>query len=196
MSQSPPLEASRRSDAQRNRARILDAARTVFADPPQVILSRSSGAPAHSMAEVARRAGIGRATLYRHFPERRDLLEALFANEVEAVVAAAIPLVDNPGDALVDWLHHFATFEDSKHVIVNELLEYTNESDPVFGSSRHRVLASGQPLLVAAQLAGAVREDVTLIEVLDLVLAVVRLERPPEQIRAILGVALDGLRPR
>ena len=148
------------------------------------------------MAEVARLAGVGRATLYRNFPERRDLLEALFADEVDALIAAAVPADDDPGAALLAWLRRFAAFEDSKHVIAGELLEYTTPTDPVFSSSRDRVIAAGEPLLAAAQDAGQVRDDITLVQALDLVLAVVRLDRHPDQIAAILQVALDGLRPR
>ena len=195
MSPAPRDDVPQRSDVQRNRERIVDAARAVFADDPEEGTPMSSGVPERSMAEVARRAGVGRATVYRHFPERRDLLEALFADEVDAVIAAAVPSQDHPGDALIGWLHRFATFEGSKHAIVSELLEYTSATDPVFGSSRHRVMAAGKPLLDAAQLAGVIRQDVALGEVLDLVFAVVRLDRPPAQLQLILNIALDGLRP-
>ena len=71
--------APRRADAQRNREKILAAAREAFADPAAEV----------SMAEVSRRAGVGMATLYRNFPGQRELLEALYVDEVDAVVAAA-----------------------------------------------------------------------------------------------------------
>ena len=189
-----PPRALQRSDAQRNRARIMAAARQMFTEPP--VEPSTAGAPSRdlSMAEVARRAGVGRATLYRNFPDRRDLLEALFADEVEDLIAAAAPTED-PGKALVDWLRRFAAFEDSKRVIAKELLEYTSPTDPIFGGSRQRVIAAGEPLMTAAQAAGHIRADVTLVQALDLVLAVARLDRPPDQIRTILQVALDGLRP-
>lgn len=189
-------EAAQRSDARRNRARILDAARELVA-APAADSPPGKPAPAElSMAEVARRAGVGRATLYRNFPERRDLLEALFADEVDALIAAAAPSADDAGAALLGWLHRFAAFEDSKRVIAEELLEYTSPGDPVFASSRQRVIAAGEPLLAAAQHAGHVRDDVTLVQALDLVLAVVRLDRDRDQLEAILRVALDGLRAR
>ena len=66
---------TRRADAERNRDKILAAARTAFADPEAEI----------SMAEISRRAGVGMATLYRNFPGRRELLEALYADEVNAI---------------------------------------------------------------------------------------------------------------
>lgn len=191
MNEKPP-EASPRADAQRNRARILDAARLVFAEaaagPSATTLTAE-----HSLAEVARRAGVGRATLYRNFPGRRQLLEALFADEVAAVIATAEPPAGSPGAALLDWLHRFASFEGSKRAIVQELLEHTNPQDPVFRNSRQRVLAAGEPLLIAAQQADQIRSDITLEQALDLVLAVVRLDRPPEDIQTLLAFALDGL---
>jgi AcrR family transcriptional regulator len=189
----PPLRTPRRSDAQRNRARILDAARLVFTSPAD----DAATTPERSMAEIARRAGVGRGTLYRNFPTRRDLLEALFVNDVEALIAAATPSADDPGGALLKWLHRFAAFEDSKHAIAAELLEEDDGSSrPMFSSSRQRVIAAGEPLLAAAQRAGDIRRDVTLVQALDLVLAIARLDREPDQIAMILQVALDGLRAR
>ena len=70
---------AKRADAERNRDKILAAARTAFADPGADI----------SMAEVSRRAGVGMATLYRNFPGRRELLEALYIDEVNAICKAA-----------------------------------------------------------------------------------------------------------
>jgi AcrR family transcriptional regulator len=189
-------ETSQRSDARRNRARILDAARELVAAPSPNSPADGLASAELSMAEVARRAGVGRATLYRNFPERRDLLEALFAEEVDALIAAAAPSSDDAGAALLGWLHRFAAFEDSKHAIAGELLEYTSPANPLFASSRQRVIAAGEPLLAAAQRAGHIRDDVTLVQALDLVLAVVRLDRDHDQVEAILRVALDGLRAR
>lgn len=146
------------------------------------------------MAEVARLAGVGRGTLYRNFASRRELLEALFTDEVDALIAAAARGEDNPGDALLNWLHRFAEFEDSKHAIVGELLEYTDSDNPMFDNGRQRVITAGEPLLAAAQRAGQIRRDITLVHALDLVLAVARLDREPEQLAMMLQVALDGLR--
>jgi AcrR family transcriptional regulator len=82
---------ARRADAERNRANILAAARSAFADPRTEV----------SMAEVSRRAGVGMATLYRNFPGRRELLEALYIDEVDAVCEAAETLeAETPGALL------------------------------------------------------------------------------------------------
>ncbi len=174
----------RRSDAERNRTRILDAAREVLADR----------AAEFSMATVARRAGVGMATVYRNFPGRRELLETLFAQEVDELCRAAGEVSDPPGEALFTWLRRFAMFHDNKHPIAAELLRHTDAADPVFGSSRDRVLAAGRPLLRAAQEAHEARPDLTLDQVLDLVLAATTIPGDRAYIEPILQAALAGLR--
>src|ERR1700742_413560 len=107
--------APRRADAERNREKILAAARAGFADPDADI----------SMAEISRRAGVGMATLYRNYPGRRELLEALYADEVEAVCRAAETIDgESPGSALAAWLHRFFAFSTGKRHIASELLEH------------------------------------------------------------------------
>lgn len=176
---------ARRSDAERNRERILAAARTVLDDRAGDV----------SMAEVARRAGVGMATLYRNFPGRRELLEALYEEEVDALTAAAGDApAGSPGEALQVWLRRFAVFHENKHPIAAELLRHTDRTDPVFGSSRDRVIAAGLPLLTTAQAAGETRADLTLDQILDLVLAVVTVPGDHDYIEPILRAALDGLR--
>ena len=134
------------------------------------------------------------ATLYRNFPHRRGLLEALYAEQVEALTAAAALPADSPGAALFAWLRRFAAFHGSKHPIAVELLQHTERTDPVFDSSRDRVLQAGRPLLAAAQEHREVRDDVTLEQVLDLVLAVATIAGGRDHTEPILQVALDGLR--
>src|SRR6202050_2412506 len=120
---------TRRADAERNRERILAAARGAFADPEAEI----------SMAEISRRAGVGMATLYRNFPGRRELLEALYTDEVNAVCKAA-ETVDGgtPGAMLTAWLRHFFAFATSKRRIAAELLEHTDRSNALFDDNRAR----------------------------------------------------------
>ncbi len=174
----------RRPDAERNRDRILAAARAVLADRTAEV----------SMAEVARRAGVGMATLYRNFQGRRELLETLYAGEVDDLCHAAAQVSGSPGEALAAWLRRFALFHHSKHPIAAELLRHTDAADPVFGSSRDRVLAAGRPLIIAAQQAHQVRTDLGLDQVLDLVLAAATIPGEPAYVEPILQAALDGLR--
>jgi AcrR family transcriptional regulator len=177
---------TRRPDAKRNRDKILAAARSAFADPEAEI----------SMAEISRRAGVGMATLYRNFPGRRELLEALYTDEVNAVCqAAGIVDGETPGAVLTAWLHRFFAFVTSKRHIGSELLEHTDRSNPLFDNNRARVIAAGRPLLAAAQRAHEVRDDLALEQVLDMVIAIATIHGGTRYLEPILQTALDGLRP-
>jgi AcrR family transcriptional regulator len=185
----PPSQSpapTRRADAARNRDKILAAARSAFADPAADI----------SMAEVSRRAGVGMATLYRNFPGRQELLEALYTDEVDAVCEAAETVGgQTPGAVLTAWLHRFFAFSTSKRHIASELLKHTDRSNPLFGNNRDRVIAAGQPLLAAAQRAHEVRDDLALEQVLDMVIAIATIHGDTRYLEPILQTALDGLRP-
>jgi AcrR family transcriptional regulator len=176
---------SRRADAERNREKILAAARGAFAVSEAEI----------SMAEISRRAGVGMATLYRNFPGRRELLEALYTDEVNAIcIAAEAVNGDTPGAVLVGWLRRFFVFATSKRRIAAVLLEHTDRSNPLFDDNRARVIAAGRPLLAAAQRAHEVRADVTLEQVLDMVIAIATMQGDSRYVEPILQTALDGLR--
>ena len=179
---SPP----RRPDAERNRDKILAAARAAFADPAAEI----------SMAEISRRAGVGMATLYRNFSSRRELLEALYMDEVDAVCNAA-EAIDGatPGESLRAWLRRFFVYFTSKRHVAAELLESSSEQSPVFSAARPRVTAAGLPLLQAGQVAGEVRVDLALDQILDMGVAIAKIPGDPDYLEPILEAALDGLRP-
>jgi AcrR family transcriptional regulator len=177
----------RRADAERNRDKILAAARSAFASPEAEV----------SMAEISRRAGVGMATLYRNFPGRRELLEALYTNEVNAVCEAADTVDgDTPGAVFTAWLHRFFAFVTSKRHIASKLLEHTDRSNPLFDDNRARVIAAGRPLLAAAQRAHEVRDDLALEQLLDMVIAIATVQGDTAYLGPILQTALDGLRPR
>lgn len=177
---------TKRADAERNRDKILATARTACAGPDAQV----------SMAEISRRAGVGMATLYRNFSSRRELLEALYADEVDAICEAAKRVDgETPGAALTAWLHRFFAFYTSKRHVASELLKHSDSNNPVFGESRNRVLAAGRPLLAAAQDAHEVRDDLTVEQVLDMVGAIATIRGEPRYLEPILQSALDGLRP-
>lgn len=148
------------------------------------------------MAEVARGAGVGMATLYRNFPGRRELLEALYVDEVDAVCDAATVWGDGPpADAFVSWLQRFSAFVTSKHPVGVELLRDSGGSVPIMGEGRARVMAAARPLFAAAQEAEQIRGDLSLEQVLDLVVAIGSIRGEPGYLEPILRAALDGLRP-
>jgi AcrR family transcriptional regulator len=185
---SEPLVRStvRRADAQRNRDKILAAARAAFADTDALV----------SMAEISRRARVGMATLYRNFPSRQELLEALYTDEVNAVCEAAGTVEgETPGAALTAWLHRFFAFYNSKRHVGDELLRQSDASKPFLHEGRSRVLAAGRPLLLAAQRSHEVRGDLTLEQVLDMIIAIAKVEGDARYLQPILQTALDGLRP-
>lgn len=177
----------RRADAARNRDRILAVARGAFAEEDTQL----------SMAEISRRAGVGMATLYRNFPGRRELLEALYVDEVEAICQAA-ETVDGatPADVLMAWLRRFVAFSTSKRHIAAELLTHADVSDPVFNENRSRVLAAGRPLLTAAQDAHEIRDDLSLEQILDMVIAIAKINGDPAYVEPVIRAALEGLRTR
>jgi AcrR family transcriptional regulator len=148
------------------------------------------------MAEIARRSGVGMATLYRNFPGRRELLEALYVDEVNALCAAAETIEGaTPEARFRTWLLRFFAYFTSKRPIASELLEHADRNDPVFGQNRARVLATGRPLLVAAQQAHEVRDDLTLEQILDTVIAIASIQGDAGYLEPILQTVLDGLRP-
>ncbi len=186
MPPSRPSAPTRRADAERNRDKILAAARAAFAQLGEE----------PSMAEISRRAGVGMATLYRNFPGRRELLEALYTDEVDAVCAAAGTADgETPGAVLMAWLRRFVAFSTSKRHIARELLVDADRGDPVFSENRARVLAAGRPLLLAAQRSGEVRDDLSLEQVLDMLVALATIRGDGPYLEPILRAALDGLRP-
>jgi AcrR family transcriptional regulator len=184
------LQRPKRADARRNYDKLIAAAREVFAE---------NGASA-SLEDIARRAEVGIGTLYRHFPTRQALLEAVYLEEVEAVCRsvddfAGLP----PWEALVGWLHRFVGYAVTKRALLEELMA-TVDVDPdsdVFRSCRVAISDAGESLLERAQASGDVRPDVRFLDVGRMVggIAVIRMA-DPEQIERILDLALDGLRYR
>ncbi len=180
-------QQARRADAERNREKILAAARNAFADSRAEV----------SMAEISRRAGVGMATLYRNFSSRQELLEALYMDEVDAVCKAAETIDgETPGEGFMAWLRRFFVYFTSKRHVAAELLAHSDASNPVFGAGRPRVLTAGQPLLRAAQDSGEVRGDLTLDQILDMVVAIAKIPGEPRYLEPILDAALGGLRPQ
>jgi AcrR family transcriptional regulator len=182
------ISRPKRADAQRNYDKVIAAARDAFAE-------RGAGT---SLEEIARRAGVGIGTLYRHFPTRQALLEAVYAHEVEALCQSAADL--DGGDewqALVDWLHRFVAYMATKQALAHELLDYMERDAPLFKGCRAAMFTAGQPLLERAQRAGVVRQDADLAEIIQMVGGIAKIQAAePGQIDHILRIALDGLRYR
>jgi AcrR family transcriptional regulator len=185
---SPLLQRPKRADARRNYDKLVAAARDAFAE-----LGTSA-----SLEEIARRAGVGIGTLYRHFPSRQDLLEAVYVEEVEEVCESAAELAGlPPWEALARWLHRVVSYVGRKQALAEELWNHLDRDAEVFRGCRSALFAAGDPLLQRAQQAGAVRSDVNLDQVLQIVGGIGKNPTtPPDQVAHVLDIALDGLRYR
>jgi AcrR family transcriptional regulator len=178
----------KRADARRNYDKLIAAAREAFTE-------RDSSA---SLEDIARRAGVGIGTLYRHFPTRTDLIEAVYVEEVETLCRSADDLRDAPPwDALVGWLHRFIGYVATKHALAEELFVVADRDAEVFKTCRGAFYGAGEPLLRRAQAAGAVRPDVSIDDVVHMVGGIAKIQTTdPAAVERILTVALDGLRYR
>ena len=182
------LARPKRADARRNYDKVLTAAREAFAE----------GGESTALEEIARRAGVGIGTLYRHFPTRQALLEAVYVDEVDAVCRTAAELEDaDPWEALSGWLERLISYIATKQALAGELLKYVDRDAAVFKVSRAALFDAGGPLLARAQEAGAVRPDVEIADVIQMIIGIAKIPAAdPRQTEHILRIALDGLRYR
>src|SRR3954452_22908994 len=161
--QTEPLQLSKRpkrADALRNYEKLLAAAREAFTEADR----------AASLEDIARRAGVGIGTLYRHFPTRADLVEAVYVDEVEAMARSAGELAElEPWEALTSWLQRFFGYVATKQARAEELFAIAERDAAVFAGCRATLHSAGEPLLRRAQEAGLVRSDVTIDEVVRMV---------------------------
>jgi AcrR family transcriptional regulator len=186
MTADPPSFPARRAQAERNRDKIVDAARSAFAEEDFAV----------SMAEISRRAGVGMATLYRNFPSRRELLEALYIDEIDALCDAARTIqADTPRAAFVAWLRLVLAFVPNKRAIVSELLGHTDHDDPLLHDNRARALNTGRPLLTAAQQANQIRDDISFDQIVQMINAIAKIPAEPDYLEPMFQTLLDGLNP-
>lgn len=180
-----------RADARRNRERLIAAALAAFA---------AHGADNASLEEIAKRAGLGIGTLYRHFPTRQALLESVYRDQVEALCEQATVLLkaDSPAEALGTWLRALVDFSTTKRSMTTALMASLDKDSELISSSSTALRSAAQSLLARAQRAGEIRPDADATDLLRLSHAiVVATERPsahPDQTGRLLGLMLDGLR--
>jgi len=176
-----------RADAARNRAKLIDAARQVFAQ---------HGGEA-SLEQIAKAAGVGIGTLYRHFPTRLALLEAVYRDEVDVLRETAEKVEPNhpPAEALGLWLGAFVDYAATKRHIFTELVDSIGRESDLMTHSREVIYGTAERLVAAAQAAGEIRGDVTANDVLRLVGGCTMMPNfDRAQTLRILKVVMDGLR--
>ena len=189
----PPSAAARmlRADARRNVELLIAAARAAFA-------AEGANAP---LDDIARAAGVGSGTLYRHFPTRLALLEAVYRDSVERLCAEGerLAATEPPTEALIDWLRGFVVVVSEKRGLAAALSD-EGRAQSLFGECHAMINATGAALLDRAKDAGAVRQEVPLGDLLKMAKAFANAaETSPEGsalAERLLVLSIDGLRPR
>ena len=182
-----------RADAQRNYQRLLDAALAVFAE---------HGADDASLEEIARRAGVGIGTLYRHFPTRQALLEAVYRDQVDGMRAKADELLesDSPSEALAEWLRALSAFSSTKRSLTTALLETLGKDSELLSACSAVIYGAADEMLTRAKETGAIRPDVDGRDLMRLVhgvnIAAQHTPTDPGQRDRLIGIILDGLKPQ
>lgn len=188
MTQAKPM----RADARRNYERLLKVAAEAFAE-------HGEGA---SLDDIAKRAGVGSGTLYRHFPTRQALLEAAYVDRIEALGARADEIAKElpPGEALAEWLYELCVgtiqVRGLKALLGSAVTDGSNGAVTACGTS---MKGAAQRLVEAAQREGTLRQDIEPIEVLRLAHGVATASElangQGKQIPRYLSLLTDGLRP-
>jgi AcrR family transcriptional regulator len=176
-----------RADARRNYERLLVAAR-------EVLVARG---PEASIEEIAKAADVGVGTLYRHFPRRIDLIEAVYREDVDALVALAAEVAADrePWDGLVAWLEGFLAYAASKRTFLTELHEAFEKNPDLALQSREKIRNAAGTVLSRAQQADAARNDIDGADLMQLVGGMCMASKaPPEQNARLLNLLLDGIR--
>ena len=182
----------RRVDAEANRSRILTVAEEVF----------GAGGESASTEEVARRAEVGIATVFRHFPTKAALLEAVLVRRFDRLreQAGALLGAPDPGTAFYDFFRHLVADAATKIAIGEALLEAGGDGDGDAAQASIALRGAVGALLRRAQRAGAVRDDVELPEVYMVLVAMSRTAAHADlddEVRArALAIVFDGLAPR
>jgi AcrR family transcriptional regulator len=187
---SQPAERKPRSDAQQNRDRILEVAKTAFT---------RSGADA-SLDDIAKQADVGPGTLYRHFPTRDALIEAVYHTEVEKLAAAQRELSANlpPIEALRAWMVLFVDYIATKQIIASALNSVVGGPSRLYDSSRVQVTGAVEALVKTAIKSGDIRKDLEPFDLLRALIGVCNVAAGPdwqESARRLVDILIKGSRP-
>jgi len=188
--QSQPPGRKRRSDAQQNRDRILEVAKEAFA---------RSGANA-SLDDIAKQAEVGAGTLYRHFPTRDALLEAVYRAEVEKLAAAERELSAKlpPVEALRGWMLLFVDYIAAKQIIASALHTLVGGPSKVYEGSRSQIQGAIETLVHRAIKSGDIRRDLDPFDLLRALIGVSNVATGPdwqESARRLVEILVKGSRP-
>jgi AcrR family transcriptional regulator len=177
-----------RADAQRNYDRLIEEAKQAF-------LVRGTDV---ALEDIARHAGVGVGTLYRHFPDRYALMNAVFEKEMNVLTERAheFQAREDPGPALLDWLRAVAIHSYAYRGLAMAIME----SGSKMPTCKVLMVGAGDSLLTRAQQAGAIRDDVRIADLLKITYAIVSaVERTPGEkglFDRLMSLAVDGMRTR
>jgi AcrR family transcriptional regulator len=179
-----------RADAQRNRARILDIAKAAFTRLGVNI----------SLDDVARRAGIGPGTLYRHFPTRDELLAAVYRTEVEKLAAAEGEFAESmpPVEALRAWMLLFVDYIATKQLIAAALNNIVGGTAKLFECSGDQIIRAIKALVTRAIESGDIRPDLDPVDLLRALVGVANVASAPdwgESAKRLVDILILGSRP-
>ena len=179
-----------RADAARNREQLLAAATRVIA----------TAGPEPSMRAIAREAGVGIATLYRHFPTRESLVDAVYQDQVVRLTAGARDLLGQlpPAAAMRRWMDLFGDWIATKNGMLDTLLTMIESGEVAHAQTRTELLAAITTILHAGRVAGDLRSDVTAEDIAASLIGIFTVApRPEHEAKAsrLLNLLMDGLRP-
>ena len=182
---------ARRADASRNRDALLWAATRAFAS--------SDAEP--SMRAIAREAGVGIATLYRHFPTRESLVDAVYHDQVERLTVGARELLERlpPAEAMRGWMDLFGDWLMTKHGMTDTLLAMIESGEIALAQTRAELLDVITTILEAGRAAGDLRPDVTAEDIAASLIGIFTVAGKPAQraqAERLLNLLMDGLRNR
>jgi AcrR family transcriptional regulator len=180
-----------RADASRNRETVLVAATRAFA----------SSETEPSMRAIAREAGVGIATLYRHFPTREALVDAVYHDQVERLTVGARELLEQlpPAEAMRQWMDLFGDWLMTKYGMIGTLLAMIESGEIALAQTRAELLDVITTILDAGRTAGDLRADISAEDIAASLLGVFTVAGQPgqrDQADRLLNLLMDGLRPR
>jgi AcrR family transcriptional regulator len=178
-----------RADARRNRDAVLTAAAAAFA---------ADGVDA-SLEDIARSAGVGVGTLYRHFPTREALVLGVYSREVELLTTSARELAATlpPAEALREWMRRFVQYAATKRGLIGMLRVMMHDGSEVFDETKRQIRQAADTLLEAAARAGAIRADMTAEDLTRSMGGICMASDPsagPECAARLVDLVYDGLR--
>ena len=186
-----PVPNRLRADARRNRERLIEVAAAAFAE---------KGVET-SLEDIARQAGVGIGTLYRHFPTREHLVEVVYRRELESLAAAATELAQKhaPDIAIEEWMRRFVGYIATKRGMANSLRILMTSNSSLFSEGSGLIRGALENLLKSAGDKGYIRRDIETTDLLHALSSIYSMPESPEwreRSHRLIGLLMDGLRTR